>query len=383
VWARRVRDLAAVLSRYVAGVSELADRAAVWCEKRGLPSAQIAVARDGEVVVFEAVGDATTSTRFIIWSCTKAVVASVIWQLVADGKVSYDAPVAEYIPEFATNGKDVVTVDHVLLHTGGFPTAPLGPIRWGASATRREAFARWRLNWEPGSRFEYHQLAGGWVLAEIIEAVEGRDHRAVLHDRVAAPLGLASFALGVPEEKQQDIAPVVVVGESAVDDDYVAAGWTPLPPPAVTPHAALMMNTPAALSTGIPGGGGVATAADVALFYQELLHNSRGLWDESVLHDATSVVRNTFPDDGRWGEPANRTRGLVVRGGDEPYASLRHHFGPVTSPRTFGHDGAGGQIAWADPASGISFCFLTNGYDANRVQEILRNQELSALAATT
>ena len=363
-------------------MSALADIAEAWCARRSLPGAQVAVARDGELVAFEAVGDATASTRFLIWSCTKAVVASVVWQLVGEGRVAYETPVAEYLPEFATNGKHVVTVEHVLLHTAGFPLAPLGPTRWATSESRREAFGRWRLNWDPGTRFEYHQLAGGWVLAEIIEAVEGRDYRAVVGDRIARPLGLESFALGVAEDRQSDIAPVVVTGEPATDDDYIAAGWKPLPPPSVTPHAALMMNTPAALSIGIPGGGAVSTAADVARFYQSLLHNREALWDRDVLRDATSVVRNRFADESRWGEPANRTRGLVVRGDDEPFASLRHHFGPSTSPRTFGHDGAGGQIAWADPESGLSFCFLTNGYDANRVQELLRNQDLSRAAAS-
>lgn len=363
-------------------MSDLTDCAAAWCERRGLPGAQLAVAREGHLIEFAAVGDATTTKRFLMWSCTKAMVAAVVWQLVGEGRVAYDQPVAAYIPEFATNGKDVVTVDQVLLHTSGFPLAPLGPARWATSASRREAFSRWRLNWEPGTRFEYHQLAGGWVLAELIQAVEGRDYRQVLADRIARPLGLSSLALGVAEEDQHDIAPVVVVGESAVDQDYIDAGWKALPPPAVTPHGALLMNTPAALAVGVPGAGGVATAADVARFYQELLHNRSGLWDTAVLRDATSVVRNAFPDESRWGEPANRGRGVVIRGDDEPFASLRHHFGPTTSPRTFGHDGAGGQLAWADPESGTSFCFLTNGYDANRVQELLRNQDLSRIAGS-
>lgn len=355
--------------------------AAAWCERRELPAAQVAVAREGELVVFEGIGEATRSTRLLVWSITKTFVAAVVWQLVGERRASFDERVASYLPDFGSNGKDMVTLEQVLLHTAGFPHAPLGPTRWGSSESRRQAFARWRLNWEPGTRFEYHQLSAGWVLAELIEEIDGGDYRRSLSSRITDPLGLSTFALGVPEDAQEGIAPVVVTGESAVDADYLAAGWDPLPPPELTPHGALVMNTPAALAIGIPGAGGVGTAADVALFYQALLHNPDGLWADDVLRDGTGVVRNTFPDPGRWGEAANRTRGVVVRGDDEPYCSLRHHFGRGTSPRTFGHDGAGGQVAWADPESGISFCFLTSGYDANRVQEMLRNQDLSAAAA--
>ena len=339
------------------------------------------MARDGDVVLFEAVGEATTANRFLIWSCTKAVVASAVWQLVSEGRLGWTDRIADRLPDFATNGKEVVTLEQVLLHTAGFPTAPLGPARWQTSESRREAFGRWRLNWEPGTRYQYHQLAAGWVLAELINAITGRDYRQVVREAIAEPLGMSGFRLGVPEGEQGDVKQVVVVGESATDADYRAAGIEPLPPPTTSPQAASMMTTPAALEVGIPGGGAVATAADLALFYQGLLHDPKGLWSPDVRADVTGVVRNTFPDVERWGEPANRTRGLVVRGDDEPYARYRHHFGPATSPRTFGHDGAAGQIAWADPDSGLSFVFLTSGYDANRAQELARNQDLSRLAA--
>ena len=352
-------------------VDALLARAQQEVEDR-LPAVQLAVARHGELVTFETfsrTGTETNDTRFLIWSCTKAVVAGVVWQLMGEGSIDVERTVASYIPEFATNGKDVVTVEQVLLHTAGFPLAPMSPMRWSTSEGRREAFARWRLTWEPGSRYEYHPLAAWWVLAELIVEVTGDDHREAVRKRIAEPLGLRRLQLGVPESDQGDVATLSVIGA-----------------PASTPEAklgaelVLALNTPAARAVGIPGGGAVSTAADVAMYYQALLSNPDGLWSPAVLADVTGVIRNTFPDVPKRGMPANRSRGVVIRG-DHPLAHWMMHFGPGTSPHTFGHDGAGGMIAWADPESGLSFCFLTNGMETDGVREAARCQDFARLAA--
>ena len=119
--------------------------------------------------------------------------------------------------------------------------------------------------------------------------------------------------------------------------------------------------------------------AELALFYQGLLTNPGNLWDPDVLADATGNVRNVFPDP--WfRSPANRTLGLVVAG-DDGYAHMRMNFGRTVSARAFGHAGAGGQIAWADPASGLSFCYFTNGLDAHVLRQARRGLALSSRAA--
>src|SRR5687767_6489210 len=70
-----------------------------------LPSCQIAVARHGRLALFETLGDATNATRYNVYSATKAWVASVMWQLIAEGKIDVSSKVTELIPEFGTNGK--------------------------------------------------------------------------------------------------------------------------------------------------------------------------------------------------------------------------------------------------------------------------------------
>ncbi len=343
------------------------------------PSCQFALARDGRLAAFETVGDAGSGTRYVIFSATKAFVASAAWLLIGEGSLDIERRVADYIPEFATNGKDVVTVEQVMLHTSGFPRAPLGPPAWADRERRLEAFARWRLNWEPGTAHEYHATSAHWVLAELIERISGRDYRDFIHERVTGALGLPRV-VGIPPGDQDDIAELELCGEPASPDELEAIFGVPeLPVTEVTDDALLSFNRPDVRAVGVPGGGGVATAATVALFYQALLHNPDELWDPDVLADATGRVRNTFPDLLALGAPANRALGVVIAGDDGN--ANRRGFGHTQSPRTFGHNGAGGQIAWADPESGLSFCYVTNGRDLNPIREGRRSIGISSRAA--
>src|SRR5437870_864235 len=106
-------------------VQALLDRARRDVDDGLLPSCQVALAQHGELLVNEIFGEATPSTRYIVYSATKPFVAGAVWSAMGDGLLDISRRVAEYIPEFGTNGKDVVTVEQVLLHTSGFPHAPL------------------------------------------------------------------------------------------------------------------------------------------------------------------------------------------------------------------------------------------------------------------
>ena len=343
-----------------------------------LPSCQFAIAQHGEVVLEVTLGDATPDTRYVIFSCTKALIASAIWLLMGDDRLDPSAPVAEVIPEFGANGKSGVLIEQLLVHTGGFPRAPLGPPDWYTREARLARFERWRLTFEPGTRFEYHPTSAHWVLAELIERQSGTDYRAFIRDRILDPLGLTRLALGVPEERQSDVAPLSGRGEVATPDELEAAiGVRELPITEVTEPVLLGFNLPANRALGVPGGGGVSTAADLALFYQALLDDPGEVWARDVRLDAIGAIRNRFPDER--GVPANRSLGLVVAGDDGQSAG--RGMGHTVSPAAFGHNGAGGQIAWADPATGLSFVYLTNGLDRNVLREWRRTSGLASRAA--
>lgn len=357
----------------------LCDRARRDVEEGHVPACQVALARHGELELFETFGDATDETRFVVFSATKPFVAAAMWQLIGEGHADVRAPVARWVDGFATHGKEVVTLDQVLLHTAGFPTAPLGPPAWWTREGRRERFARWRLNWEPGTRYEYHPTSAHWVLAEIIEVVTGRDYRDVVEERVSRPAGITGRVLGAPLDAQGGVATIVETGEPPSAEELRATlGIDELPENEVTNEALLGFNDPEVRALGVPGGGGVMTAADLARFYQLLLHDPDGVFDPAVRADATGTVRNRFPDP-LLGVPANRTRGLVVAG-DDGLAPLRG-FGKVAGPRTFGHNGAMGQIAWADPDTGLSFAYVTSGRDNHVIREWRRTVALASLAA--
>jgi CubicO group peptidase (beta-lactamase class C family) len=349
-------------------VADLISRAQHDIDAGRLPACQLALACDGAVVADVTLGAAAPDARFTVFSVTKAYVAAAVWLLIGDGRLSADTKVVDLVPEFGTNGKEVVTLEHLLTHTAGFPHAPMRPEEGATSEARVARFATWRLDWTPGTRLEYHGTSAHWVVAELIERASGSDYRAFLSERVAAPLGLRRLQLGIPPDGGDDVTPLVMVGNTDTDLGLAEA----------TPDTLLRYNEPAVRAVGVPGAGAVSTAADVALFYQALLHNDQHVWEPAVLADVTSHVRTTHVDPLR-GVPANRTLGLTVAG-DDGNAPMRD-FGGANSPRAFGASGIGGQIAWADPETGLSFCWLTNGLTADIVTTYKRSVGLSTRAA--
>lgn len=349
-----------------------------------LPGCSVAVARNGKLAAWATFGKAvqggvekpvTRDTLFSLFSATKAVVSAAVWTLIEDGKLNIEEKVADIIPEFGTNGKDIVTVEQAFLHIGGFPTAPLGPGKWETKEGRLQAFSQWRLNWEPGSKFEYHATSLHWVLAEIIERKTGSEWKQYVRQRILEPIGIgADMYIGLPTQLNSRVADVL----HTVPPTPPEGGWGE-----VTPNAILNFNKPEVRSIGVPGGGGIATAAAVALFYQPLINGgvtasgARILKPETIDY-CTTVRTKDFHVDAIFGKPINRALGVMVAG-DEDGKAIRG-FGKSASPRAFGHAGAGGQLAWGDPETGISIGYTTHGF-VDDVTQRRRGVALSSLAA--
>ena len=354
-------------------VEALVERARRDVDSGLLPAAQFAVAFEGEIVASEALGDCTSDTRFHMYSAVKPSVALTAMQLAAEGLFDIAAPVSDVLASFGASDKDAITVSQVMLHAGGFPYAVLGRTEATDRAARLAAYASWRTDWEPGTRFEYHALSAHWVLADIITEVTGRPHVDVIAERVMEPAGCSRW-LGIGIDDQADVADVVGVGSEPTAAELAALGLDELPS-IVSEEGLMVFNRPWLRAVGVPGGGGIARADDMAQWYQAVLRNSGGFLHPEVRRDAM-VVRQVHPD---WtGTPANRSHAFVLAG-DDGKAAMRGH-GHGASAGAFGHGGAAGQIGWADPATGISFAYLTNGLDRNELASARRRVALSTRA---
>ncbi len=333
------------------------------------PGAAVAMARRGKLVAARTFGlarlaaaeqpamPAGDGTLWLLYSQTKPIVSCAIWQLVERGALRFHDAVAEYLPEFARHGKGRVTLYQLLTHQAGFPGATVPPAAWEDHALLREAVCDFTLEWEPGARVVYHSGAAHWVQAALIEAATGQDYRAYIREQIAAPLGLQRLWVGVPDALHGQLA-------------FIYGSDTPGAHEALTDG-----NQPAIWRAGIPGGGGYATAVDLVAFYQMLLGlgalNGVRILGPRIVQYATRNHTGERVDE-RMGMPMHRGLGVHLRGATPAIRGL----GSTASPGTFGHGGVGTSYSWADPETGVSFSYLTNG----RVAEPWHSQRLDEIA---
>lgn len=303
--------------------------------------AQIALARHGKLALARTYGNAREGsaakddTLFLLFSQTKVLTSSALWTLVEEGKISFMDRVADHLPEFAARGKADITLQQVMTHQGGFPSANVTEEAWADHALMRAQVCDFSLEWTPGTRLQYHGRAAHLVQAMIIEAVTGQDYRTVIRQRIIEPLGLGhDIHVGVPEDQHARCA------DTGGHDAH--------------------NNTAAFRSAGLPHGGGFGTARGMAAFYQMLGHGGR-LNNVRVLSPRmlAYVARNhtgESPDFAMDGIPMHRGLGPHVRGNSDRIRGL----GTIGAPETFGHGGVGSSYSWADPTSGVSFTYLTN-----------------------
>lgn len=303
-------------------------------------------------------------TAQIVRSATKGVAAAVPLMLAERGKLDLDAPLGEYWPEFKARGKERTLVRHVLNHRAGLPylDRPLTPDDALDPHRGPEAVAAQAPAWEPGTDHGYHPLTYGWMIDELVRRVTGRWTGAWIASEIAGPLGLDLW-LGLPP------AQAARVGRAGRTEAPEPSGGLRLrpkrsvteaydDPSSLTRRAFAAIspfpdqNDPAYRAAALPATNGIATADALARFYASLIGEV----------DGTRLFTPRTTESARAEESAGPDRTLVVNTRFGLGYMLHGSASPLLGPGSFGHPGRGGPLGFADPASGIAFGYVTNGF---------------------
>lgn len=294
---------------------------------------------------------------FCTLSASKAVTAMVIHLLDQQNLLRLDDPVCEYVPEFGANGKQWITIRHVLIHRAGIQNLPPEVLQLdNLDDTDRvlELIVAQPPAGRAGRQLAYHAVTGGFVLAEVVRRVTGKSIRAVLQEAVSRPLGMRWLGFGV---RPEDVPQVVTNYQT---------GPPPLPPfsqlfqralGVTFEQAVALSNDPRFLTAVIPSANVVATANDMSRFYQLLLNGGTldgvRVFQERTVRRAT-VEHSYLEMDLTLGMPFRYGMGFML--GAEWFSP----YGPYTH-RAYGHVGFTNIVCWADPERRVAAAILTSG----------------------
>jgi uncharacterized protein YbbC (DUF1343 family) len=309
----------------------------------------------------------TLDTLFDLASLTKVVATtSAVMKLVEQGRLRLNDPLARYLPECAANGKEQITLRHLLTHTSGLRPIPPLAGEWSGEAAALKAVCDDALLSPPGARFIYSD-AGFILLGEIVRRASGAALDEFFAREIAAPLGLRAMRFRPPAEWRPRIAPTEEVDLPAGAPPGSGRGRL-LRGEVHDPRARAM--------GGVAGHAGLfSTADDLAVFCRMLLGGGVAPNGRRIFAAAT-VRKMTTPQTPPW-SPAVRGLGWDI---DSLYSAPRGELFPVGS---FGHTGFTGTSVWLDPGSQTFVILLANSVHpaARPAISSLRSGVATAVAA--
>lgn len=291
------------------------------------------------------------STQCLIWSASKGVAAAVTLHALQEKEVPLHTPVAELWPEFGAEGKNCITLEELLSHRAGLAAIDRKGLAITDHAGVADALAAQPPNWPLHGSHGYGARTFGFLLDEIVRRLIGE----TLGDRwervFRAPLALDLW-FGLPEQLAGTAATVIAPKTPPAPGPFSKAFADPSsltrralsePGGTLTPT---VMNTPAMRSASLPSLGAIATADSLARFYALLAGDGGGFFKPETL----AAMRNTLA------QGADRVLMADTSFSAGFMTNDFRVYGP--SPSAFGHPGAGGSIAFADPEHGLGFAFI-------------------------
>jgi CubicO group peptidase (beta-lactamase class C family) len=308
-------------------------------------------------------------TLVLVYSTSKGLAAMTLAMLHSRGLLDYDERVAAYWPEFAQQGKEEVTVRQLLAHEAGLPIVdePLDPGLIADFDRLAEVIARQRPLWEPGQRHGYHGISIGWYMGELVRRIDP-DRRTLgrfFAEEIAAPLEL-DVHFGVPEDvPKRRIARIeraAIRSLPGLRDMPPRMALAMANPRSVTfkAFANPRLRTPASLDSRhyrhleFPAGGALGTARSIARAYSAFAVPKPELGiTAATMAELTAPPR---PPARGWHDEVLKVDTAFSLGFARPHGELDFGF----SKRAFGHPGAGGSFAFADPDNQVSFAYVMN-----------------------
>jgi CubicO group peptidase (beta-lactamase class C family) len=318
-------------------------------------------------------------TLVLIWSATKGLGSACVLHLLQEHRIGLDRRVAEFLPEFAQAGKEKITLSQLLSHQAGLCAldARVDVLDYGAVIRALEAQTPL---WSPGTAHGYHARTFGFLLDELVRRLAGKTLSQYWREVFAEPLNLDLW-IGLSEEENPRVATIYAAKSGRPPEPKNRQSGSDFYLDLVTPgtlarktfsspyglQSVSGMNTPAVRALPIVSFGGIGSASALAKFYSMLANGGKldGLtffseetiaWMSNTLADGMDRVFQilTAFSAGFMKDPRNATQRM---------------FG--TSPNAFGHPGAGGSHAFADPENRISFAYAMNQME----QSLLPNEK--------
>ena len=312
-------------------------------------------------------------TLVLVWSATKGIGSACVLHLLQGHGIEIGRRVAEFWPEFAQAGKEKITLAQLLSHQAGLCALDARVDILDYSAVIRALEVQTPL-WPPGTAHGYHARTFGFLLDELVRRIAGKTLSQYWREVFAHPLNLDLW-IGLPEEENARVATV-----------YAAKSGRPPEPKKfyldlVTPgtlarktfsspyglNSVSGINTPAARAQPIVSFGGIGSASALAKFYSMLAHGGKLDGQTFFSKETIALMSNTLADgmDRVFQIPTAFSAGLM----QDPRNATRRLFGK--SEYAFGHPGAGGSHAFADPENRTSFAYVMNQME----QSLLPNEK--------
>jgi CubicO group peptidase (beta-lactamase class C family) len=330
--------------------------------------AQLYASIDGEIVADAAVGESRPGEPLrgddlMPWlSSCKPVTAVAVMRQVERGRLRLDDPVAQHIPEFAQNGKDVITVRHLLTHTAGIRGAALhaNGIAWDDVIAELCA-APIEPRWVVGETAGYHTTSSWYILGELVQRLSGIPLARYVREKIFEPLGMNDSWIGMPPEQfrayGRRIAPVYDTSRGSFEQDQ-------------------FNNTEAGAVMPRPASGGRGPMRELGRLYEMLRNRGAGnrtngalgarvLWAESVEDMIRRHRAGKF--DKTFGHVIDFGLGLILdtnTPGQTEDDAAPYGYGPYASEATFGHSGSRSSCAFCDPNRGLVVAWACNGMPA-------------------